>query len=199
MVPSTRSRPARTIGPLTWGTLLAGALVTLSIVAYRTWPAIRQWHVARTSIEALVDQNTQTQALMTLVDMGPDAAPYLVGALHHRNESVRTLASSVLSSLDPAELQGAITDLIAAMHDPCAQVRINSAKTLARLGTFGSERMAVHLPQTIAALSSNVEHEELERATEDDSPAVREAAALALRTIRESTVSSGRENTNRNN
>jgi HEAT repeat protein len=166
MDPSVQHRRIRMVGPLTWGTLLAGVLVVGGIVMYRIWPRIHHWHTAHNAIAALGNPKSQSQASASLIALGAAAVPYLKSALHDPNESVRTGASSVLLRLHPADSANAVIDLIDAVNDPCPEVRINAANALGRIAPYSSESIAKYVPQAVASLSTNLasDDEQVQRA-----------------------------------
>jgi len=112
----------RRFGRLFYVTIVValGALATLpfwqtAIEQSRAWGLTRQLH----------DQNevVRRRAVDGLLQLGPAASPWVIGAMRDRDAQVRALATSIVASTAPEAVERPLAALAVAIKDPDPTVR----------------------------------------------------------------------------
>jgi HEAT repeats/HEAT repeat len=148
------------------------------------------------------DEKTRWTAAYVLGDMGRQARPALPALAAALNDPSWVVRCQVVESLVYIDPQGeqVVGPLVEALHDPEPRVRAEVAKALARLGPAAGPavreltnrlkddvcEVRVHAANALGSIGSaaDVARPHLRIvASNDDEPAVREAAAEALRRI----------------
>lgn len=77
------------------------------------------------------DDDVRHRAIDGLTNLGTDAVPHLVTALHHRSPRARSAAALVLGKIGSPEAVGPLVEALRSFH---VQMRKNAAHALGRIG-----------------------------------------------------------------
>jgi len=165
------AHPRRRFGPLFRVTALVGLA---AIISMPFWPTAHEQWTAWTLSRRLRDpvEPVRRDAAEQLVQLGPRATSWVIGAMRDLSAAVRRLACSILPRTVPEEAGRAVAALVTASRDSDASVR---AAAVEQLGAFVSGG-----PLRTSAASREAALRAIRAALEDKAPPVRDASAWAL-------------------
>jgi HEAT repeat protein len=164
--------------------------LTDSVETVRVWAAVARWHVARQAepvlpvLEAALkspDADLRVQAVFTLGQLGPDAAPALCLALADGDPEIQTQAAATLGALGTGAAP-AVPDLVRLLRSPNAETACAAAGALGQIGPKAAAAVPAliqvwHAPQREWQMPAHMAAWALGQIGRDALPALRQALA----------------------